>query len=75
MPRFFFDLLGDGDVVLDPGGLPFECAGGAAAAADELASARARLHSSGGWIRVRSQGGQEVHRSAIDPAPVADGTT
>jgi hypothetical protein len=75
MPRFFFNFLRDSDVVSDPGGGLFECAGGATAAADELACARPRLHGGGGCIRVGNNGGQEGHRSAIDPAPIADGTT
>jgi hypothetical protein len=72
MPRFFFDLLGESDVVLDPGGMLFECPQRAATVADDLARARTGLRR-GGWIRVRNHGGQEIHRSVIDPAPVADG--
>jgi hypothetical protein len=71
MPRFFLDLLFDRDVVLDPGGLLFECPAGAVAAADELA--RQVLHSQlgrrsrRGWIRVRDERGNEIHRSRIGP--------
>jgi hypothetical protein len=75
MPRFFFDFLGDSDVVSDAGGLLFECAGGAVAAADELAWLRRRLRGGGGCTRVGNKGGQQVHRSAINPAPIADGAT
>jgi hypothetical protein len=37
MPRFFLDLFFDRYVVLDPGGMLFEHATSAAAAADEMA--------------------------------------
>ena len=69
MPRFFLDIFIDRDVVLDPGGLPFEGPGSAAAAADEMAHALSRRHGRGGWIRVRTTGGDEIHRSVIHPAP------
>jgi len=69
MPRFFLDICIDRDVVLDPGGLPFEGPVGAAAAADEMARALSRRHGPGGWIRVRTASGDEIHRSVINPAP------
>jgi len=70
MPRFFFDLFFEQVVVLDPGGLLFECPINATAAADELARRlfvlRADLRRSGGWIRVRDERRAEIHRSTID---------
>jgi hypothetical protein len=71
MPRFFFDLLFDLDVVLDPGGLLFARAATAVAAADELAlhvpHSRLGRRNSSGWIRVGDQRGNEIYRSRIDP--------
>jgi len=78
MPRFFFDLLFDHYVVLDPGGMPFEHATSAAAAADEIArhlvASRPELRNSGGWIRVRDQRRNEVCRSSINPDAAEDST-
>jgi len=73
MPRFFFDLLFDQYVVLDPGGMLLECAASAITAADEmarhLAVSRAELRNSGSWIRVRDERRNKVYRSPIDLAP------
>jgi hypothetical protein len=75
MPRFFFDLFHDRYVVLDPGGMSFEHAAGATAAADELARdlliTRSELRNSGSWIRVRDDSGTELHRASIDPTTPA----
>jgi hypothetical protein len=78
MPRYFFDLFHDRYVVLDPGGMTFEHAAGATAAADELARdlliTRSELRNSGSWVRVRDDGGAELYRASIDPqtpAPAA----
>jgi hypothetical protein len=72
MPRFFFDLLFDRYVVLDPGGMSLECAASAQAAADEMARhlvvSRAELRNSGSWIRVRDERRNKVYRSPIDLA-------
>jgi hypothetical protein len=72
MPRFFFDLLFDHHVALDPGGMLFEDPAGAMAAADELArelrTSRTELRTPGSWIRVRDERGKEIHRSSIDAA-------
>jgi hypothetical protein len=61
------------DVVLDPGGMLFECRTGAAAAADELAlqlcMSRTELRNGRSWIRVRDERGTEIYRSSIDPDP------
>jgi hypothetical protein len=75
MPRFFFDLFLDRVVVLDPGGMPFEFAAGAVAAADKIArhllASRPELRRDGSWIRVRDERGKEVYRSTIDPQSAA----
>jgi uncharacterized protein DUF6894 len=79
MPRFFFDLIFDQYVVLDPGGMLFEHATGAAAAADEMARhlvvSRPELRNSGGWIRVRDQRRNEVCQSSINPDAAEDSTS
>jgi hypothetical protein len=67
MPRFFFDWLGDSDVVWDP-----------AVRLRRLTKWHAREPGCTTAVvgpASGSQDGQEGHRSAIDPAPVADGTT
>lgn len=78
MPRFFFDLFHDRYIVLDPGGMSFEHAAGAIAAADELARdlliTRSELRNSGSWIRVRDDGGAELYRASIDPEAPAPAT-
>jgi hypothetical protein len=78
MPRYFFDLFHDRYVVLDPGGMSFEHAAGATAAADELARdlliTRSELRNSGSWIRVRDDGGAELYRASIDPQAPAPAT-
>ena len=75
MPRFFFDLLFDQYIVLDPGGMLFEIPARAAAAADTMARhlmmSRADLQRCGGWIRVRDERRKEIHRSSIS----ADGAS
>ncbi|QDW40251.1 hypothetical protein FFI89_025875 [Bradyrhizobium sp. KBS0727] len=70
MPRFFFDLIFDHTIVLDPGGMLFDCRTNAAAAADEMARhllvSRAELRDSSSWIRVRDERRNEIYRSSID---------
>jgi hypothetical protein len=70
MPRFFFDLIYDHYIVLDPGGMLFEYRCNAATAANELArhlfNSRAELRHGRGWIRVRDERRNEIYRSSID---------
>jgi hypothetical protein len=70
MPRFYFDLFFDRYVVLDPGGMLFQHKTGARAAAEQmahhLAIIRSELRNGRGWIRVRDDWRNEVHRLPID---------
>jgi hypothetical protein len=78
MPRFFFDLFFNHDVVLDPGGMLFEAPVRAIAAADELARqllvSRAELRHGDSWIRVRDERRRVVHRSPIAAKEGCDAT-
>ena len=51
MRRFFFDLLVDNVVTIDPGGMVFVW--------------RDDLRDRDAWIRVRDAGGREVYRAAV----------
>jgi hypothetical protein len=81
MPRFYFDLFFDRYVVLDPGGMLFEHRVGALAAAEQmahhLAIVRPELANGRGWIRVRDDRRNEIHRLLIGvdfaDAPLAQG--
>ena len=79
MPRFFFDLFFDHYVILDPGGMVFECVTNATAAADEMARHllvwRTDLRNSGSRIRVRDERRNEVCRLSIDPDATSGSTS
>ena len=76
MSRFFFDLLFDGKILLDPGGMIFSGTNGAKSAADKLAHhlmiGRAELRGIGSCVRVRNERGEEIHRSPIDSESSVD---
>ncbi|MCK1278513.1 MULTISPECIES: DUF6894 family protein [Bradyrhizobium] len=69
MRRFFFDLLVDNVVKIDPGGMVFEQARATFVVADEMARHlfvwRDDLRDRDAWIRVRDAGGREVYRAAV----------
>ena len=69
MRRFFFDLLVGNVVMIDPGGMVFECAETSISAADQMAQQlfvwRDDLRGGDAWIRVRDKGGREVYRAAV----------
>ena len=68
--RFFFDLVIDGKMLLDPKGSLFHGSPNARTAADQLALhfmyCRVEICSSGNCVRVRDESGVEIHRSPID---------
>jgi hypothetical protein len=69
MHRFFFDLLVDNVVKVDPRGMVFEHAKATFVVADEMAKHlfvwRDDLRDRDAWIRVRDVGGHEIYRAAI----------
>jgi len=69
MRRFFFDLLVDNVVKIDPGGMVFEQAKATFVVADEMARHlfvwRDDLRDRDAWIRVRDADGREVYRAAV----------
>jgi Domain of unknown function (DUF6894) len=69
MRRFFFDLLVDNVVKIDPGGMVFEQAGATFVVADEMARHlfvwRDDLRDRDAWIRVRDHGGREIYRTQV----------
>ncbi|MBR0962680.1 hypothetical protein JQ554_01205 [Bradyrhizobium diazoefficiens] len=69
MHRFFFDLLVDNVVKLDPGGMVFEQARATTVVADEMARHlfvwRDDLRGRDAWIRVRDNIGREIYRAAV----------
>jgi hypothetical protein len=79
MPRFFFDLLFDRYVVLDPGGMLFEVPTRATAVADAMAqhllTSRPDVRCCGGWIRVRNERRKEIYRSSIAAGSAGGGAT
>ena len=68
MRRFFFDLLMDNVVVLDPGGMIYEHVDTTITVADGMVRhllLRKDLQDRDVWVRVRDARGREVYRAAV----------